>query len=167
MSETSAPHASSEPGVWQAVIDGVLYGSDAEVAVWIKERLGVTTAPTAIPFIALGIVEGNQIVGGAMFWNHYDGEVRDISVTVALADDVQLARKTVVKLLEYPFGDLGLPRITALIQMSNTRAIDQALKIGFKLEGRMRRATRDGGEVGIFGLLADECAIWQRRDAPA
>ena len=111
MSETSAPHASSEPGVWQAVIDGVLYGSDAEVAVWIKERLGVTTAPTAIPFIALGIVEGNQIVGGAMFWNHYDGEVRDISVTVALADDVQLARKTVVKLLEYPFGDLGLPRI--------------------------------------------------------
>ena len=108
-----APHTSADPGVWKAVVDGVLYGSDAEVAVWIKERMGVSL-PTAIPFVAFGVIEENQIVGGAMFWNYYAGRINDISVTVALADDVHLKRDVVVKLLEYPFGQLALPRMSAM-----------------------------------------------------
>ena len=164
-SAIAAPHTSSEAGVWKCVVDGVLYGSDAEVAVWIKDRMG-TSVPTTIPFVAFGIIENDQMVGGVAYWNYYDGEMRDITVTVALADDVNVKRQTVEKLLAYPFEQLKLPRITAFINMGNARAVEQAMKIGFRLEGRMRKAAQDGGDIGIFGLLASECQIWtQRRTA--
>lgn len=161
-----APHTSAEAGVWKAVIDGVLYGSDSEVAVWINDRMGVTT-PVAIPFVAFGIIEADQMVGGVSYWNFQDGAMRDICCSVALADDVNLKRATVVKLLEYPFDQLRLPRITAYIALDNQRAIEQALKMGFKLEGRMRQAAQGGGDIGLFGLLASECPIWLQRGAAA
>lgn len=160
------PHTSTEPGVWKAVIDGVLYGSDAEVATWIKERLGVS-APIAVAYVGFGIVEDDQLVGGVCYWNYQGGRIRDICCTVALADDVTLRRAAVVKILEYPFEQLGLPRVTAYIHFDNQRAIEQAIKMGFKLEGRMRQAGPDGADVGMFGLLASECPIWLQRGKAA
>lgn len=155
-----------------AVVDGVLYGADAEVCTWVNERMGGGLVPTmAVAFGVLdeggeeGLAPDNlptRLIAGAYFFNHYDGDVSDITVSVAV-DDIASARPAVFqRILAYPFGQLGVRRITAEIDQGNERAIRQAEMLGFKLEGLKRRMGKDGGDVGVFGLLPDEARFWKR-----
>lgn len=145
------------------VIDGVLYGMDAHVATWVQMQLGC--GPIEVPFTALGIVspedadapinetEPLKLAAGAYFFNHFPKQ--DIDVCVAAADLRSGHPKVIRKILEFPFGELNLPRITAYIHSSNTTALESAQKLGFRIEGE-KRATG----VKMLGLLRDECWIW-------
>lgn len=152
--------------------DGLVYGAEAEVAVWINARLGGGSVQQL--FVAIGILKDgtppesvttetlpNLLAAGAYYFNHQsDDDVSDICVSVA-ADDAATGRPDVIRsILSYPFKQLGVRRISAEIDLSNDRAVRQAQKLGFKLEGRKRRMAAGGGDVGIFGLLPDECPLW-------
>lgn len=156
-----APAGASQSGPQACVIDGVLYGADAHVATWVQERLGGELVK--VPFVAFGVIEANRLVAGAYYHSWHDNNViRDITIAVAIDDAAALKPETVARVLDYAFGQLKLPRITAEIPLANERAVQQATRLDFKLEGRKRKATPDGGEIGIFGLLAEECRVWQR-----
>jgi RimJ/RimL family protein N-acetyltransferase len=164
--DTAGPEADAGPPTGMPdlaramVLDGLLYGADAHVATWVQERLGGELVK--VPFVAFGVIEDNRLVAGAYYHSWHDNnEQRDIMIAVAI-DDAALKPETIARFLDYAFGQLKLPRITAQFSMANERAVQQAMKLGFKLEGRKRKCTPDGGDVGVFGLLADECKIWQR-----
>jgi RimJ/RimL family protein N-acetyltransferase len=57
----------------------------------------------------------------------------------------------------YPFLQLGCRRVTARVPVSNTRARRLVEGAGFALEGLMRSAAQDGGDVLIYGILKQEC----------
>lgn len=159
-----------------AIIDGVLYGMDAEIAVWVNERMGGGIVPTL--FVGFGILKEQapenfrkedgqlDIVAGAYFhgWQH-EGNVSDIMVTVAVDNIASAHPMTLRKVLEYPFGQLKCRRITAEIEMSNERSIRSAQKLGFQLEGRKRFMASDGGDVGVFGLYPQTCPFWTQEAA--
>lgn len=170
MSETHR-YTTPEGRIW--VIDqGLIYGADAEVLTWINAGLGETT--TAQLGVAIGVLqEGTApasvdemslphlLVAGVFFFNHQTGDVSDICVTVA-ANDIAAARPAVFrKVLDYPFRQLAVRRITAEIDLSNERSVRQAQKLGFRMEGRKRQMGAGGGDVGVFGLLPAECPFWQ------
>lgn len=58
----------------------------------------------------------------------------------------------------YPFKQLGLSRVTALIPASNTKALNMDVRLGFKPEGVMRKGLGNDDLI-VLGMLRDEC-IW-------
>lgn len=144
------------------VVDNVLTGADAHVAAWVEQKLGGDTVD--VPFYAIGITgEGGALIGGAYFYNYRSGDANDICCAVAVEDGNTISRDVLRKILSYPFGQLSLPRISIEIDESNQRAIEQADIIGFKLEGRKRRAGKGGGDILLMGLLRDECKFWSEQ----
>lgn len=156
------------------VVDGVLYNMDAAVAAWTNEQLGGGIVPTlarAFGVLQEGISDiptvaeiPSKLIAGAYYFNHYDpadGGVSDITVAVAV-NDIAASRPEVFRaILMFPFGQLKCRRISAEIDLSNDRAVRQAQKLGFMLEGRKRKAGKLGGDVGMFGLLPEECQFWR------
>lgn len=156
------------------VVDGVLYNMDAAVAAWTNEQMGGGLVPTLAR--AFGVLQGgitetptiaeipNALIAGAYYFNHYDpadGGVSDITVAVAV-NDMAASRPEVFRaILMFPFGQLKCRRISAEIDLSNERAVRQAQRLGFMLEGRKRKAGKFGGDVGLFGLLPEECPFWK------
>jgi RimJ/RimL family protein N-acetyltransferase len=60
-------------------------------------------------------------------------------------------------MFDYPFRQLECARITAPVADGNSQAIRFLEKLGFKLEGRLRKAMPDGRDRLIFGILKEEC----------
>lgn len=58
----------------------------------------------------------------------------------------------------YPFIQLGLNRLTALVPAKNTDALTLDLRLGFQVEGRMAEAT-DNDDLVVLGMLRRNC-IW-------
>lgn len=57
----------------------------------------------------------------------------------------------------YPFVTAGLRRITGLVPASNDRAIRLNRHFGYREEGRLRKASEDGSDLIIMGMLREEC----------
>lgn len=58
----------------------------------------------------------------------------------------------------YPFVQVGLKRLTALVPAKNTDALTLDLRLGFQVEGRMAEAT-DNDDLVVLGMLRRNC-IW-------
>lgn len=58
----------------------------------------------------------------------------------------------------YPFIQLNLKRLTALVPGKNTDALTLDMRLGFQVEGRMAEAT-DDDDLVILGMLRRNC-IW-------
>ena len=56
----------------------------------------------------------------------------------------------------FAFGELQLSRLTGPIRSSNALALDVALKFGFTLEGRLRKAFSDGDDCCVLGYLIED-----------
>lgn len=150
-----------------AIYEGVLYGMDAACASWVHQVLGgglIEVGYRGFGIVPIGLEDGAtppsvSLVGGCYFWGYQDGNERDITVSVAVADellnDMSRYSKAIRQILDYPFGHLKLPRISCEMAMSNTKGIQSALRLGFTLEGRKSKKMKDGSDSGMFGLLAD------------
>lgn len=138
------------------VIDGVLYGFDREVAAWVAERVPVMTGRSVgQATAALGVIRGGKIVAGLTFQNYREGV--DIEVSLA-ADSPRWAHPaTLRRLFRYPFVQLGLPRLTCITARKNKRARKLIEGMGWKLEGKCRRAYDGVQDAMIYGMLADDC----------
>jgi RimJ/RimL family protein N-acetyltransferase len=130
--------------------DSVLYGADDLVAEWVQRRLGGSKAHA--PFVALGVLNDaeDELIGGCVFFN---AEERDIQFAVAM--DTACAKKVraVARCYGYVFNQLGIERITAMIEIKNKASVKLAEGVGFVREGVKRRSAPDGGHVGVYGLL--------------
>lgn len=141
------------------VVGGVVYGDDERVAAWVQDQLG--GGEIAGPYQALGIENpAGELVFGVVFFNEQEA---DITIAMAATDMRPAIPSMYQRILDYPFAQLGLPRVSAEIALSNRRCVRFALGSGFRLEGVKRKAAADGGDVGVFGLLADECPLWRPR----
>lgn len=162
-------------GSW--IIDGILVGENEQCATWVHQVLG--GGLIEVGYKGFGIVSPDlpngrppdtlELKGGVYFWGYQNDSQCDIITSVAVSSDVMDGMHTIYasairQLLDYPFGFLKLPRISAEISMDNTDAIQAAAKMGFVLEGRKRKKLKNGGDVGMFGLCADRAQMagfWQ------
>ena len=164
------PEAMAAP----VIVNNVLYHETALVGSWIHEKMGVDivgASGAAIP-IAFGLVDPNskspnlseRLIAGCYFYNMVNlPDKKDIWLTAVMTEPSMQYRQAIKQVLAYPFGQLGLPRISAEIDMRNTKSIRQAEIMGFQLEGRKRFMGVGGGDYGVFGLYPDNCPFW--RDA--
>lgn len=131
----------------------LVYGADRPVAQYIADKLAI---PSAEPgFISIGLVDDDHNpIGGVIFSKYIEGE--DILMT--LAADVKRHPKIVRVMgtvLEYAFGQLDLPRVSAEISRHNTACIRLAEWLGFRMEGPKR-----GSSLINYGLTRTD---WEHR----
>jgi hypothetical protein len=165
------------------VIDGVLYGMDAHVATWVNAQLGSGTV--MIPMQAIGIVGSevengtapseakDKLIAGVIFYGVNQGIVgvdqdsgerftwNKIQCSVACTNIDACRPEMIARLIDYAYSDADCELITCEISMSNTRAIRQAEKLGFRKVGIME-SIRPGGEMAFLTMRRDQCDIWQK-----
>lgn len=130
-----------------------IYGDDAFVAQWVKQRL-----PNAQhgfdKCVTIGVTQDDKLVAGIVFFDWFESWG---NIYVAVAGEGNWCNRRVLRCCyAYPFVQMQCKRVTVLISDNNRAAIDLVLRIGFQLEGIMR------GEPNclVFGLLKQDAMKW-------
>lgn len=119
---------------------------------WAAERIGI--ARFRIDARAFGVRRGGQLVGVIV----YDGFSQcDCNMHVASDGSKRwLTLSVLCRAFGYPFVELKLRRVTALIPTKKADAIRFNERLGFKLEGLCPEAEPDD-DVQVRGMLRREC----------
>lgn len=130
----------------------LIYDDQPALLRWAAERIGLRCfKPDAKAF---GVQRGGQLCA-VVVWDTFS-EV-DCALHVASCGDGHwLTRRVLLQAFGYPFVDLKLRRITALIPAKNADAIRFNEHLGFKLEGLCPEAMPDD-DIQIRGMLRREC----------
>jgi RimJ/RimL family protein N-acetyltransferase len=132
----------------------ILSGQPDVIARWVEARV-----PECRGFdtpAGFGVLRGGRLAAGVVFYN-YDAHAGDIEVIIAAESPRWASREVFWTAFAYPFLQLGCRRVTARVNVSNLRARRLVEGAGFVLEGLMRRAGRDGGDMLVYGMLREEC----------
>ncbi len=130
----------------------------ARIGEFVKSRMDFSVDWT--DFKAIGIERDGRVVAGVV----YEGMTsRDVNMHCAIDDPSAVNYAWMFTVFDYPFNQCGLIRVTGLVPRSNTKALSFDIdKVGFKVEGIVRKAFPNGDDVVVLGMLKDECK-WIRR----
>lgn len=107
------------------------------------------------PF-SFGVLKGDKLIGAAVFDN-YRPAIKSVCISLAITDKRAMTRGFLRLLANYAFITLGANRMTAMIDEDNLSSIKITEKVGFKLEGIMRKGSPTGNNMCIYGMLKEEC----------
>lgn len=106
--------------------------------------------------VGVGIIKDGKIAIGIVYDN-YRPATESISISVAVADKSAVTRSNIAKMFEFPFKIQGCRRITNVVDSINTESLETTRKLGYTLEGIMRKSSLTGNDLHIFGMLREEC----------
>jgi len=126
---------------------------------WCGARLGCSFAAGSV---AIGVARNNDLLAVAVFENYRTSNGKPLSIECSIAADSPrwITKGTVRAILSYPFLQLGVQRITALVHETNERSVKFLNGLGFVREGYIRDALENGAGVYITGMLRAEAAKW-------
>ena len=102
----------------------------------------------------IGMLKDGKLIAGVVF-NNYCGS--SICMHVASTEKGWLNREFLRACFRYPFHQLKVNRITALVRTDNLDALRFDEHLGFKREGLIRRGDDNGCDLHLLGMLPDEC----------
>jgi RimJ/RimL family protein N-acetyltransferase len=105
-------------------------------------------------------LDGEMIA--AVVWHNYDAWSGNVEVAIAADSPRWIGRERLEVLFHFPFIAMGCRRITARISTANVRSRKLCKGLGFQLEGLMRKASPDGNDMLIYGLLKEECKFLRK-----
>ena len=132
----------------------VIRGRDAAIAEWIGRQL---ECPAFRPAATLGVARGDELIAGAALVAAHAGAG---DALIASTSPYWCSRGVLAQLFEIPFGRLGWRRLGALVAADNVAAQALCDRLGFRREGLLRQALRNGKDGVVYGMLAHECAWW-------
>ena len=106
-------------------------------------------------FSALGLLGDDGALVAGVLYNHYHHPSIMMHVG-ALQGRMWLTREFLFAAFDYPFNQLKVNRVTALVPKKNKDARKFDEHLGFKLEGVMRQALSDDSMM-VYGMLRSEC----------
>ncbi len=136
------------------VLDAVLYGADAHVLAFMRDRL--PSVRDWGPCAALGIVRDGTLIGGVVF-NNFHPEVGDVLISAAFDTSAWFRPRTVRRVFAFPFDHLGCARLSDHVPRKLKPARRFAEKAGFRLEGVKRRGFDGRQDLMLYGMLREEC----------
>lgn len=102
--------------------------------------------------MAIGYERRGQLQGGVVFTQY---TVTNITITSVL--EAPLTRKFMRAIYLYPFMQLKVKRVTALVDKLNTASRRLVEHDGYIKEGCLREAAANGDDVIVYGLLRKDC----------
>ena len=133
----------------------LVYGGESVHVPWAEKVIGHRLRPEAK---SIAVVDGSRI--RAVF--AFDGfSQRGCMIHIATDGTATWPGRDfdnlLTRIFAYPFRQCGYARLTALVAASNTRSVQLVTRRGGVLEGSMRKAAVDGGDLLVFGMLREEC----------
>lgn len=130
----------------------LVYGRDEWVANFV-----IAHAPHAErgfrDYAAIGVMDHGELIAGVVY-NEFRGH--SMHVSMASVTPRWATRKSLMALFAYPFMQCKVARLTAYTGRSMTSVRKFMERLGFVLEGTMRKGFADDDCV-IYGMLRDEC----------
>jgi RimJ/RimL family protein N-acetyltransferase len=135
---------------------------NADLLSWCSAHLG-PGASFQVGSVAMGVASGSELLAVAAFDNFRrgpSGRPLSIECSISAASPRWATRGTIRAILHYPFCQLGVQRVTALVQETNGRSIKMLNKLGFVREGYVRASAEDGTGIYVTGMLREEARKW-------
>ena len=101
---------------------------------------------------AIGRERDGELVGAVVYTN---ASPRNVITSIVLQEP--MTRRFLHAVFWYPFEQLKVARLTATVEEWNTKSLLFCKHVGFRVEGRLREAASDGGDVILMGLLRRHC----------
>ena len=102
----------------------------------------------------IGLASGDEMIAGVLF-EHFNGQT--VWMHVAGKGGHWLTRKLRHAVAAYPFVQLKVKAVRALISASNTRSVRFARHLGFVPEATLYGAAADGGDAFVFVMRREWC----------
>jgi RimJ/RimL family protein N-acetyltransferase len=133
----------------------VIGNQDEYVAQWVAKRIPVFEFGST-PYSAIGLMnEAGVMLAGVIYQNFTH---RDIQVHIAAVEGKRwMSKHWLGEVFRYPFEQLGVHRITALIPESNSVSESFTKRMGFSFEGSIREILAGDEDLLIYGMLRSEC----------
>jgi RimJ/RimL family protein N-acetyltransferase len=133
----------------------LVYSQDEVVKQWVAARIphveGYSPWDTAI-----GVSREGQMIAGVVYSRF---SKQDINLSIAATDPRWCTRRTLRYLLGYPFLQLKVRRVTALVAVVNSKSRDLVERLGFQREGVLRDWF-EFSDVLVYGMLRREASRW-------
>lgn len=136
----------------------LIYGNESALLPWAQERLCVQFRRDAY---SIGLEKDGQIVAVVVFDNF-----SDVDCNIHIASDgtkAWMSKGLLVTTFAYVFLQLGLARVTGLVDAGNADALSFDEHIGFVREGYHPKAGSNGGDMISLGMLRENCR-WIPKD---
>jgi len=138
-------------------LNQLICGRDEELAQWAEEHFP-DCAPLSRPLTSIGVASPDgDIMGVAIFHNYRQN---DIEITFITATPRWATQGVIRGILDYPFRQLGVLRMTAITTKSNKKARKLLTGLGFVLEGVHPHASKDLTSACTYGLYAKNAEKW-------
>lgn len=134
----------------------LLVGQREVVAKWLLDRIRDNVNVNS-DFNAIGVVRDGGLIGAVLYHCYRRSDaVADLEIVIA-GEPGWLSRDRLNKFFHYPYVDLGCTRTTVVVSKKNRRARKLAERLGYRLEGQIRKAMQDGADAMVYGMLKQEC----------
>ena len=137
-----------------------VFGQDQFIANWVQQRLREIHNGFGA-YSAIGIEDNGQLIAGVVYHDY-----RRFSIQISMASETPswCSRRTLAVLLGYPFYQCKVERITACTAKKNKRLRSLIERLGFRLEGTLRKGFDGHSDLLIYGLLKHEASRWINRN---
>ena len=129
----------------------VIYGEDKRVREWVGAQIDEIYPEHAT---AIGLEQNGELIAGVVF-DHFTGP--SVSMHVAAIGKRWMTKDFLFRCFAYPFLQLQCRRVTGLVRVDNLDAQRFDEHLGFKREGLLRKAAKDGTDYIVYGMLREEC----------
>lgn len=128
----------------------IIVGQDDRVGSWVLERTGGQWKGESV---TIGLEEDGKLVAGALY-EDFNGA----NINIALAGEGRnwLNREFLWFTCYYPFEQLKVRRVTALVASSNETSINFCQHIGFVREATLEQA-HPSGDLIVFRMFREDC----------
>ena len=129
------------------------------VGPWVCERAGGQYMPGR--FKAIGRVRDGKLIAGVLY-----EDTNGVNVFCHIAAEGRWANRHFLWLIfHYPFVQLGLKRITTVVEPQNKVSIEFTKNLGFTLETTLKDS-HPAGDLHVFRMFKPECKWIKDRAKP-
>lgn len=114
---------------------------------------------------AIGFMDGNVLIAAVVLHDHAPPNV----MLSWVFKSPRFFSRTVIRIVfEWAFSQMGVERVTGLVDKRNKRARKLNERLGMKLEGVLRKASPEGRDLFVYGMLREEAeALLERINGKA
>jgi RimJ/RimL family protein N-acetyltransferase len=127
---------------------------NAALGLWVSQRI-----PNFKPnnFITMAFFEEGVGIAAVALYQNY--RTSDIEIAFAAEPGTNWAQRDLINMvLRYPFT-IGCHRVTAVARKDNKKVRKLLMQLGFKQEGKLRKADTDKQDLFIYGMLEGEARL--------
>lgn len=125
------------------------------IAHWVAERAGEISS-LAPGYEAIGVTNARGELIGGVVYTQYRQSNRTIEMWAA-GDGNWLTRGALRQFFSYPFEELGVHRVSLLVERTNKQSQRFVERLGFIKEGACKDLFGPGRTVLVYRMLKTEC----------